>query len=81
MCVSVIEAHLKDQIGAARRAASLTQRELAEQLKVSARAVQAWEGGTRSPRPAVMRRLAEVTGKPLAWFYGEGSSANPDQEA
>ena len=43
-----------------RRQRLLTQRELAEAVGVRLQTVQTWEAGTRSPRPAQLRKLCEV---------------------
>jgi transcriptional regulator with XRE-family HTH domain len=61
------------RIRMARRHAALTQDELALALGCSSRAVQEWESGRRTPRPKLMRRLAEVTGREIAWFYAEAA--------
>ena len=45
-----------------RRAALLSQRELAEHVGVNIRIVQSWESGEKSPRPQHQRRLVEVLG-------------------
>src|SRR4051794_25730306 len=63
------------RIAEARRAAGLTQRELAKAVGVSERAVQAWEEGTTS----AFRRLPELEqalGSPSAWLLtGDASAA------
>jgi len=40
-----------------RQQLGLSQRELAEQLGVTVRAIQAWEGGTRIPSPLAERAM------------------------
>ena len=61
---------VKEQIAQARRDANLTQAELAEMVGVTARTVQNWEAGTRSP----WRYIAEIciaTRRPLASFFDD----------
>lgn len=55
----------------ARREAKLTQENLAREIGCTTRSVQGWEAGDSLPRGARLRGLAEVTGKPVAWFYEE----------
>jgi transcriptional regulator with XRE-family HTH domain len=62
------------RIREAREKASLSQAELAAELGVTTRAVQTWETGTRTPRPRLLRALAVVTERPVAWFF-EGEQA------
>jgi transcriptional regulator with XRE-family HTH domain len=45
-----------------RRRTLLTQKELAAAIGVEYQTVQRWENGTRSPRPAQLRKLCEVFG-------------------
>ena len=45
-----------------RRLKLLTQKEVALAIGVEYQAVQRWEAGTRYPRPAQQRKLAEVLG-------------------
>lgn len=58
-----------DRIRTARQQAGLRQEDLACLIPCSARAIQSWEAGEREPRPHHRRRIAEVTGRDLAWFY------------
>jgi len=57
---------LGDQIEAARRAADLTQEELAERLGRggSVRAIQDWENNRRSPHPRTLTRLRMILNMP-----------------
>ncbi len=55
----------------ARREAALTQVELAELMGCTPRAVQWWEYDKRTPSARLLRRLSEVTGKPIGWFFEE----------
>ena len=52
----------KNGLGALRRQAGLTQRELAETLGVHPRLVSKWENGEATPRPANIRKLAAALG-------------------
>jgi len=51
-----------------------TQEQFAETLGVAQATVNRWINGTRMPRPAHMRRIAEVTGGEVTAndFVGEG---------
>lgn len=53
---------LKDRIAKIRRMRGLTQAELAEKLGVSARAVQNYEAGTRTPKRDTIAKIAEILG-------------------
>ena len=53
---------LKDRIAKIRRMRGFTQAELAEKLGVSARAVQNYEAGTRTPKRDMIAKIAEVLG-------------------
>ena len=51
---------LKDRIAKIRRMRGLTQNELAEKVGVSARAIQNYEGGTRTPKKDILAKIAEI---------------------
>ena len=51
---------LKDRISKIRRMRGLTQNELAEKAGVSARAIQNYEGGTRTPKKDILAKIAEI---------------------
>jgi HTH-type transcriptional regulator, cell division transcriptional repressor len=53
----------------ARTEAGLTQEELATKAGCSVFSIGKYERGERSPRGPRLRRLAEATGKPLAFFF------------
>jgi len=55
----------------------LTQDALSEVLSVERVTVTRWETGQTFPPPKTMRRIAEVTGKPLAWFFEEDDPPQP----
>lgn len=57
-----------ERIRRCRQSRGLTQEQLAKQLGVTARAVQAWEGGTRNPGLRAQRELAELFDKPSSYF-------------
>lgn len=59
------------RIAAARHEAGLTQAQLAEAVGRSKNTVPNWEGGQNEPSRAVMERIAEVTNKPIGYFYGQ----------
>lgn len=56
------------RIRSCRQRMGLTQEELAEDLGVSARTVQAWEAGTRNPGLQSQRKLARVFDRPIEQF-------------
>jgi transcriptional regulator with XRE-family HTH domain len=57
----------------ARKAAGLTQEQLARQLDVGMRSVQSWELSETMPRVRHLRALALLCSRELAWFYVEHS--------
>lgn len=59
------------QVRRAREEAGLTQAELARRIGVTPRTVWNWEWGHREPRGKYLRLLAEVTGKPVTFFFEE----------
>lgn len=61
------------KIAEARHAAGLSQRELAEGIGASQRAVQSWELEARHPRLDKLHALAKALGHDVAWFYSEQS--------
>lgn len=63
------------RIREAREATGLSQLNFAKELQVGERTVQAWEGNERTPRLGALKKIALRTGKPLAFFYGDGSEA------
>ena len=50
---------IKDSIKGLRVRNSLSQKQLAEQLGVSQQTVAKWESGNASPKPALIKRIAE----------------------
>lgn len=55
----------------ARKAAGLTRAELAEHAQSTEAAVRLWESGQREPRLKYLKRIADATDRPLAWFFEE----------
>jgi transcriptional regulator with XRE-family HTH domain len=53
------------KIGVLRRQRGLTQEELARRVRVSVRAVAAWESGDANPRQRNVRALARALGVPV----------------
>jgi transcriptional regulator with XRE-family HTH domain len=61
-------------VRSARRAADLTQSELATRVGVtSLMAVSRWETGAHKPSDAFLVRLSEVLGHDPAWFFTDHS--------
>ncbi len=53
----------------ARKEAGLSQSEFGLRLKVSGQSVKEWEAGRSSPQFVRLAEIAEITGKPVAWFF------------
>lgn len=62
-----------DRIQQARKEVGLTQDELADRIGVKMRQVQNYESGESDPYRK-LSRIAEATGKPREWFYGDDVS-------
>lgn len=62
---------MQTKILQARKGLSLSQQEFADSLGASLRAVQFWESGTHEPRPQTLRKISELSGRPIAWFFDE----------
>lgn len=65
-----------DRIKKARADAGLTQEQMATALDMTASAVQKWESGGAFPRIKVLKKISEITGKPLE-FFGDSSEMHP----
>jgi transcriptional regulator with XRE-family HTH domain len=62
-----------ERIGQARREAGFrTAQNFADALDVSVWTVRSWESGKSQPRYDMLITLSELTGRPKAWFLGEG---------
>lgn len=59
----------KERLARARIEAGLTQEELAGRIGASVFSVGKYERGDRVPRGPRLRRIAKVTGRPVAWFF------------
>lgn len=53
----------------ARKEKGLSQRELGLAVGSATRTVQTWEAGQRVPRLNTLKQIADVTGRPVSWFY------------
>jgi len=67
---------IRSRIREARKAAGLTQSELADALEVHKRTVENYER-FRTPDYRMLNRIATVTNRPLEWFL-HGAGANED---
>lgn len=65
----------------ARRAAGLTQRTVAAAIGVSAAQLQKYERGVNRLSATSLPVIAELTGKPVAWFFGEVAAAGSEAGA
>jgi HTH-type transcriptional regulator, cell division transcriptional repressor len=70
-----------DRLAAAREAADLSQRGLAERLGVQLTTLQAWEDDQSEPRGNRLQMLAGMLGVPLVWLLtGDGQGVTePDR--
>ncbi len=69
----IVARQMGQRIGQARREAGFrTAQDLAELLDVSVWTVRSWESGKSQPRYPMLGTLSELTGRPQAWFLGEG---------
>lgn len=67
-----------DRLTAAREAAGLETRDLAERLGVRAKTVAAWENDMAEPRANRVQMLAGMLGVSLVWLLtGEGEGVSP----
>jgi transcriptional regulator with XRE-family HTH domain len=61
-------------IRAARKAAAMSQPQLAKELGIDATRISGYENGHVKPGDERIRKIAEITGAPsLGWFYDEHS--------
>lgn len=60
---------LSKRIAEARKAAGLTQTEVARRLGIRPQSVQAWESGVSAPRARRLSELAQVLDVPEAFFF------------
>ncbi len=59
----------------ARESAGLTRNDVAAQIRTNTTSIYNWEIGNFIPRADTLWRLARVVGKPLDYFFVEGTSA------
>ncbi len=65
-----------ERLRAVRVELRLTQIDFADKLGISLRALRYFESGHRQPRSNHLKRICEVTGKPLDFFFSsEGTPA------
>jgi DNA-binding transcriptional regulator YiaG len=63
-----------DRISQARREAGFrTAQDFSESLDVSVWTVRSWESGKSQPRYDMLATISQLTGRPKAWFLGEGA--------
>ncbi len=67
-----------DKIRDARKAAGLTQRQLAEKIKVSNTSISNWEKGVSCPDPDTIQNLCWALGVQPNYFFNIGFSMLPD---
>ncbi|MBI3929569.1 MAG: helix-turn-helix transcriptional regulator [Armatimonadetes bacterium] len=61
----------------ARKEAGLSQVEMGQKIGVSGQSVKEWEAGRSCPQFDRLQAIAEVTAKPLAWFFLTGEESGP----
>lgn len=66
-----IKTIIGQNLGAARKAKRLTQRQLAQALDTDAFQVSRWERGIVRPTDTTLVRLAEALGVEFVWFFTE----------
>lgn len=62
---------LADKLKRARKAVGLSQRELGKMLKLSDKAVSSYEVGRAAPSLEVLKKIGELTHKPIQYFMDE----------
>jgi transcriptional regulator with XRE-family HTH domain len=68
-CLAAVATTLGCNIRAARKAAGLSQRQLAQSLEADSALVSKWERGIRRPSDANLVALGEQLRRSLGWFY------------
>lgn len=84
MVVSTLEAKqvdklIGDRIRKARMFANMSQAQLESLLNTKRDTVSRWETGTNGVSAYRIALIAEITGQPLRFFYGEEGTTNPTQ--
>lgn len=64
-----------EKLRQARKAANMTQKELAQAVELKHNAVSNWEKGVSSPDPDTIRRLCEILRMPPNFFFDTEESA------
>jgi transcriptional regulator with XRE-family HTH domain len=64
-----------EKLRQARKAAGMTQKELAQAVELKHNAVSNWEKGVSSPDPDTIRRLCEILRMPPNFFFDTEESA------
>lgn len=72
-----LAATVGENIRSARRAAGLTQRELAQRLDVADLQVSRWERGAHRPKDDTLIALAEILSREFSWFFIEHEDQEP----
>lgn len=67
----IVQTFDPDRLRIAREASELLQRELAQQIEVSAAAVSQYEHGHARPSPHTLQQIAEHLGYPVEFFAGD----------
>lgn len=63
----IISQHVK----VARKQAGLSQEQVAAKLGVTFQQIQKYENGSNRVAPGRLMQIAEITGRSVAWFFGE----------
>lgn len=71
---------LSEKIKEARDFAGLSQDEMANLLGMTGAAVSQWEHGRYIPRQKALKKISEITKKPLSFFTGRPEDDQPEPE-
>ena len=58
-----------EKIRKAIKDAGLTQQKLADKLGITNPVINVWVTGKRNPRPDTLQKIAEITGRPVNYFF------------
>lgn len=86
MTATALERVLSARIRAARRSVEIngkpmSQQALADRLQVHVVTVSGWERAKSTPTVENLAAIADATGRPLAYFMGEGEDDEEDERA
>lgn len=70
-----------EKIKAARKAAGLTQKELAKKMEISYQNLAQWETGKRNPKISSLIKIASALEIPVSVLYGENLGYMSDEDA